>query len=342
MSISKYVKGLSIEPVEEINIKKRVEFANQAALFLVDSLPTHDLDYLKILDTLQKTKIVVAKTPSFLSPVNYSYADETIYISDEKDLDLKNEYIWHEMIHRIQESKNRKGKLMQFGICRIFETKIQGLALNEAAIQYLIAKILENPNETVEVYGMKIPTSSKNYYPIVTNLIEQLAFVLGDKLLIESVLNSNEEFKYNTIDELGEDTYFSIQSNFDKILETKAFITESNQEKILLENMEKIKQLYIDTQALIFKSYFDRLLKRVETANELKMYKRKLIQYRELIGSEEGFQMYKEYYEKQTIRINLLEGKINKQSLVIVSENKIAKFFNKIKQIITGIKVSNE
>lgn len=342
MSISKYVKGLSIEPIEEINIKKRIEFANQAALFLVDALPTHDLDYLRILDTLQKTKIVIARTPSFLSPVNYSYADETIYISDEKDLDLKNEYIWHEMIHRIQESKNRKGKLMQFGICRIFETKIQGLALNEAAIQYLIAKILENPIEMIEIYDMKIPTTSKKYYPIVTNLVEQLAFVLGDKLLIESVLNSNEEFKYDAIDELGEDAFFSIQSNFDKILETKAFITDSNQEEILLENIKKIKQLYVDTQTLIFKSYFDRLLKRVETINELKIYKRKLIQYRELIGSEEGFQMYKEYYEKQIIRTNLFESKLNKKSLVVVSENKIARFFNKIKQFMSGINVSNE
>ena len=221
MYTDKHFKELNIEPIRKIDIREKCEFANKLAIMLVDTFQEYNLDYLRIVDLIQHTEIYISKVPKNISPVNYSYIDEAIYISDEIELDLANEFVLHEMIHRIQEDRNKKNKLMQLGLCNILETKVKGVAINEAGIQYVVSKMLNNTQKIVEIYDMKIPTVSKNYYPILTNLIEQMAFVLGDDLLIDSVLNSKEDFKYNTIDNLGETNFFTIQSNFDKILESK-------------------------------------------------------------------------------------------------------------------------
>ena len=129
----------------------------------------------------------------------------------------------------------------------------KGLALNEAAVQYIVQKVLSGTNQIIEVYGMKIPTVSKNYYPILTNLIQQIAFVLGEEKLVDSTLNSNNEFKYATIDTLGENTYYEIQNNFDKLMEAKNQILKNKNPTIINENIELIKKIYIDTQNKVLK-----------------------------------------------------------------------------------------
>lgn len=251
----KHFKELNIEPLYEVDIREKCEFANKTAALFIDTFSELNLDYLKIVDLIQHTQMYISKVPKNISSVNYSYIDEALYISEGTDLDLKNEFLLHEIIHRIQEERNKKNKLTQLGICNIFETKIHGLAINEAAIQYLIKKLLNKDIELIEIYDMKIPTSSKNYYPIITNLIEQMAFVLGDSLLIESSLNSKEDFKFNAIDNLGEANYFKIQTNFDKILEAKNNILKYEN---VQSNTSFIKDTYIETQNLIMNAYFEK------------------------------------------------------------------------------------
>lgn len=341
MAINKFFKERKIEPINELDIKKRVEFAYNSALLLLESFQNSKLDYLKILDKLQRMKIVVAETPKNISPVNYSYIEETLYVSDRIDLSIENEFILHEVIHRVQEKKNKSGKLTNFGLCNVLDTKIYGLAINEASIQYLVAKILNNPLEIVQLYNMKIPTISKRYYPMVTNLVEQLVFLLGDELLIDSVLNSNDEFKFNAIDNLGEANYVKIQANFDKILDTKNSVMDSKDENLIMEKCVCIRNLYLETQELILKSYFNNYYKQIDTLDELKDYERKLNQYEELIGSEDGIKMYKNYLKEQKEKIEILKQKLSNRALVVVSDNIISRMFRKIKQIILGLVVPN-
>ena len=265
MQVNKYYSKIEIEPIENIDIFKRVEFVNKAALKLVKHFSEHDLDYINILQALQCTPICISKIPKNTTPANYSYKEQVIYISDKIELSLENEYIWHELIHRIQECKNKNGKLTQLGLCCIRDTKVQGHAINEAAIQYVVKNLLNSERSLVEIYSMKIPTKSKNYYPILTNLIEQLVLLFGDYQLVDSALNSNEEFKYIVIDTLGEDNYLAIEEKFDKILETKNNIMQSNNEIEFSKNIDNIKKIYIETQDLILKSYFNNIIKRIET-----------------------------------------------------------------------------
>jgi hypothetical protein len=335
MYVKKRIEELGIKIISKLDDRTVCDLANKIAILLVDTFSNYNLDYLKIVDSLQHIQMYIAEIPKGIAPVDYFYKDNVMYISDTIEISPANEFILHESIHRIQEFKNKKEQLVQLGICNISETKIQGMALNEAAVQYIVSKLLKRQVQVVEIYDMKIPTISKNYYPIITNLIQQLAFVLDEELLIKSVLNSNDEFKYNAIDTLGEERFFLIQANFDKILKNKDCILENKiANKDISQNVEQIKTLYIETQKLILISYFDNMINRLETIEEVNIYKSKLIQYKDLIGSSEGLEFYINYYMNKIKQIKIIEQNIEskkKRSLTVVSDNKIFKILKKIK-----------
>ena len=339
MYINKYFKQLNIEPIAEIDIREKCEFANRAAMAIVDKF--YDLDYLKIVDIIQHTQMYTAKIPNNLSPVNYSYLDEILYISEKIELDINNEFVLHEVIHRLQEYRNKKNKLLQLGLCDILETSIKGLALNEAAVQYIVKKVLNGENEIVEVYGMKIPTISKNYYPILTNLIEQMIFAVGENILVDSTLNSNNEFKYSAIDSMGESTYYEIQNNFDKIMDVKNQILKNENQTNVKENIDLIKRIYIETQHKILTSYFNKELKAVKDIDQLKVFGDKLFKYRNLIGSDEGQVLYDEYYKEMLNKIKEKEFSFQNRALIVVKENKIINVFKRIKNYIQNVIFQN-
>ena len=332
MSTNKHYKELKIEPIENINAREKCEIANKAAILLLDSFPEFNLDYLNIVDLLMHTDMYLSKVPENLSPVNYSYTDETFYISDEIEINIENEFFLHEIIHRIQEYRTKKNKLLSLGICNVLETKIEGLAINEAAIQYLVCKILKKEQKIVRIYDMNIPTISNSYYPILTNLIEQMVFLLGDSFLIDSALNSKEDFKYNTINNLGEANYFTIQNNFDKILEAKDNILKN---KAYIENVSTIQNLYVETQKIIFTSYFERIFKRIETIKELNEYNKKLFNYRYLIGSNDAEYYYVKYYRNKKEEIKQKEYELEHMSLMVVKDSAVLKAYRKIKDYIS-------
>ena len=339
MYINKYFKQLNIEPIAEIDIRETCEFANRAAMAIVDKF--YELDYLKIVDIIQHTQMYTAKIPNNLSPVNYSYLDEILYISEKIELDINNEFVLHEVIHRLQEYRNKKNKLLQLGLCDILETSIKGLALNEAAVQYIVKKVLNGENEIVEVYGMKIPTISKNYYPILTNLIEQMIFAVGENILVDSTLNSNNEFKYSAIDSMGESTYYEIQNNFDKIMDVKNQILKNENQTNVKENIDLIKRIYIETQHKILTSYFNKELKAVKDIDQLKVFGDKLFKYRNLIGSDEGQVLYDEYYKEMLNKIQEKEFSFQNRALIVVKENKIINVFKRIKNYIQNVIFQN-
>ena len=339
MQINKYFKQLNIEPIAEVDIRKKCEFANRAAMVIVDKF--YDLDYLKIVDIIQHTQMYTAKIPNNLSPVNYSYLDGILYISEKLELDINNEFVLHEVIHRLQEYRNKKNKLLQLGLCDILETSIKGLALNEAAVQYIVKKVLNGENEIVEVYGMKIPTISKNYYPILTNLIEQMIFAVGENILVDSTLNSNNEFKYSAIDLMGESTYYEIQNNFDKIMDVKNQILKNENQTNVKENIDLIKRIYIETQHKILTSYFNKELKAVKDIDQLKVFGDKLLKYRNLIGSDEGQALYDEYYKEMLNKIQEKEFSFQNRALIVVKENKIINVFKRIKNYIQKVIFQN-
>ena len=341
MQINKYFKELNIVPISEVNIREKCEFANGVAMVMVEKLADYNLDYLKIVDILQHTEMYIAKIPKNLSPVNYSYLDGKMYISEDIKLDVRNEFVLHEVIHRIQEYRNKKEKLLQLGLCDVLETKIKGLALNEAAVQYIVQRILNGELKVIDIYGMKIPTVSKNYYPILTNLIEQITFLIGEDKLIDSTINSNNEFKYETIDMLGEDTYNAIESSFEQILEAKNKILKNKDKSIIDENIDLIKNVYINIQNKIMTSYFNKEFKRIKSMEQLKEFNAKLLKYKDYIGLNEVQTSYIDFFDAMQEQIKEKEQSFINKSLIIVKESRIAKVFNRIKNYIKSLVFQN-
>jgi len=341
MQINKYFKELNIEPISEVNIRERCEFANGVAMVMVEKLADYNLDYLKIVDILQHTEMYIAKIPKNLSPVNYSYLDGKMYISEDIKLDVRNEFVLHEVIHRIQEYRNKKEKLLQLGLCDVMETKIKGLALNEAAVQYIVQRVLNSESKVIDIYGMKIPTLSKNYYPILTNLIEQITFLIGEAKLIDSTINSNNEFKYDTIDILGEDTYNAIENSFEQILESNNKILKNTDKSIIEENIDLIKNIYIDIQNRIMTSFFNKEFKRIKSMEQLKEFNTKLLNYKDYIGSNEVQVLYIDFFKTMQELIKEKEQSFINKSLIVVKENKIINVFNRIKKYLKNLVFQN-
>ncbi len=337
-----------IEVIEPLQDEKIIDIVNQVSTRIMMAFPDNDLSYLDIYKTLLDTPMYYAKIPKGLSKANYYYKDSGIYFSYNANISKVDEYIFHEFIHRLQERKDKKGNLTRLGVCEVNELSVKATALNEAAIQYITTKAFNMPKKIVNVYDIDIPSRTE-YYPIITNIISQLAFLLGEKVLIDSTINGNEEFKINIIDNIGESEYNLIEKNLNEILRIKNEIAEMQKNmqlkdmwqgkegvknKKINKSISLIRKIYFETQNKIFMSYFNNLIKRVENEIEVNMVKSKLQDYRNCIGTADdysSFDMYCIGFE------NYAEQKIaefkNKKALVVLKNNFIYRIIKKIKKI---------
>lgn len=341
MFTEKNLKNLGIEAIEEIEDNNVIEVISQVSTKLVATFPDNNLKYLDIYRTLLSTPMYYAKIAKGMSKVNYYYKNSTIYFSEDTNFNEVDEYIFHECIHKLQEHKDKKGKLTRMGLCEINELSVKATALNEAAIQYITSKSLNIPQKLITVYDITLPCKTE-YYPILTNLISQLAFLLGEETLVDSTINSNEDFKIEIIDNLGEAEYNYIEKNFDEILQTKNNILELQQNfdmnqqigSQILKNIQNIRTLYLETQNKIFTSYFENLLKRVESLEEISILRKKLYSYRSLIGTTTGYDFFNSYCTDLDKRArDKIEEIKTKTSLVVIRENKFLNMLKKIKRL---------
>ena len=330
-----------IEPLEEEII---VDIVNQVSTRIMTAFPDNKLSYLDIYKTLLDTPMYYARIPKGLSKANYYYKNSSIYFSDRVDLSEVDEFIFHECIHRLQERKDKKGRITRIGVCEVNELSVKATALNEAAIQFVTVKAFNMPEKQLNIYNITLPSRTE-YYPIITNIISQLAFLLGESALIDSTINGNEDFKLVIIDNIGENEYRFIE----KSLRIKSEISDiqnnmqlkdkwEGTENIKYLEIEKksknIKNLYFDIQNKIYTSYFENLLKRTENDLEVNMILEKLKDYEDYIGVAEdniAFNLfYSDFTKRAEKRINELK---NKTALVVFKDNIIYKVIRKIKRL---------
>lgn len=334
-----------IEPLEEEII---VDIVNQVSTRIMAAFPDNKLSYLDIYKTLLDTPMYYARIPKGLSKANYYYKNSSIYFSDRVDLSEVDEFIFHECIHRLQERKDKKGRITRIGVCEVNELSVKATALNEAAIQFVTVKAFNMPEKQLNIYNITLPSRTE-YYPIITNIISQLAFLLGESALIDSTINGNEDFKLVIIDNIGENEYRFIEKSLNDILRIKSEISDiqnnmqlkdkwEGTENIKYLEIEKksknIKNIYFDIQNKIYTSYFENLLKRTENDLEVNMILEKLKDYEDYIGVAEdniAFNLfYSDFTKRAEKRINELK---NKTALVVFKDNIIYKVIRKIKRL---------
>ena len=257
--------------------------------------------------------------------VFYYYKNNAIYVDYAKNIKEMDDYIIHELIHYLQNFNHASKEDKRAGLCQFLEFKIFGLGLNEAIVQYLTAKAQFKKAHRVSNNRVTIVTNSEEYYKYITSLAIQILFLIGESKAIDSCINSNDNFEnelYNTFEENTE----KILKNFDLILD------ENN--KTVDKNEDRITDIYMETQELIYKTYFENMYKRVETIKEL--------DYETIIGKElntsieeDNFLAFKKEMSSKFLNKYI---KINRErtgnSLAVIYRNAIYNIWRKIQNFI--------
>lgn len=350
MSIESDLKKDGIEVIRELDTLTINQLAKRIAESLCEAFPALNLDYTDLFAQLSRVNMYYAKMPKGLSEANYFYKNRSIYFNENLELENMLEYAVHESIHYLQERKDKKNYLLRLGLCDFAEFRIYGMALNEAAVQYMAEKAINHEKDQIKYYGITFPTISSSCYSIECNLLEQLIYLTGEDSLIDSTFYSNDEFKYDLVDLCGEKEFFTIQKNLDIILYAEEDLiklncqlqnTEENSKSMIKivqkidMTREKIANTYFETQNLIISSYFDHAFKAIQDLEGLESYRRKLYQYKDYIGTNDTYSFYHNYYIMQMTKLEEKQNSIENavHSLVPVTNNKLLAFFRAIKRL---------
>ena len=323
MSIESELKKDGIEVIKKIDTLTVNTLARNISVRLCKTFPNFGLNQDDLFIKISRLDMYIAKMPEGMAEANYFYKNTSIYFNEhipESDLE---EFAIHECIHHIQEVKDKKNYLVRMGLCDYTEFKIYGLGLNEAAVQLMASKVIGIAKESVKYFGINFETSSPSYYPLECCLVEQLAYLIGEDVLFESTINSNDNFKNKFAEITSYKTFMAIQNAIDDILYKEEEIVKINNKIASIDDrnkkvdnmLKKIQELkdeimltFMRTQNLIISSYFDASFNNITNLENLEMFRRKLYHFKNYIGTAEGYTFFNDYYIK---KMDELEQKYN-------------------------------
>ncbi len=310
MNIEKDLKKDGITVVEPINQVTITLIAKFVCDKLCAAFPLYNLNYDNLFIKVVNTPMFIAKIPNGMSEANYFYKNSTIYFKEGLSVDEMKKFAIHEFLHRFQEKKDAKNILYRLGLCDFTGLKVRGMALNEGSVQYMASKALKNDFETVKYYGIELTTNSTSCYPLLCNLVRQMAYITGEQVLFDSTLYSNDNFKKCFIGLCGQAHFYKIQDNLDKLLYTEEKLTNlvakvqqnvsENKIATYSSQITKLKncitQTYRETQNLILTSYFDKQFHQIYSTADLEEYRKKLYNFKDYIGIIENDSFFNQYY----------------------------------------------
>ena len=353
------LKKEGIEVKQKLDTLKVNTVANNIANKLCFAFPEHNLNKSDLFECISRINMYFAKMPLDSSYAKYFYKYNSIYFNENIDLDDLPTLVVHECIHCIQELYDKNNNLLRMGLYTPSNNK--GLGINEAAVQ-LMASEANSSNPESEIYfGITLNTISPNYYPLECALLNQITYFTGTYPLYHSVLNSNDVFKNTLSAKIGEKNYSIILKKFDKLLSLEnnlnyyvselQYTEKINSIKLLNELIDEtkkeIKSLFFKTQNLIMNKCFKSEFNSIRNLDDIKDFNKKLYNYKDIIGTAEGYTFYNDFYrnimnsieEKKAYieangEINLFEN-IN-TSLILIDETQ--KTFSLINTLILKIR----
>ena len=218
MNINSTLKREGIEVINPLSTLEINKIASKIAEKLCSAFPEHNLNQSDLFISISRLNMYIAKMPNDLAAAKYLYKNDSIYFSQDMDFDDLNTLAIHECIHFLQALKDKRGKTIRLGLYDL-QGKSHGMALNEAAVQYMASKANNAEVDTVRYYNMNLTTESPDYYPIETAIIRQLAYFTGTYPLFHSVLFSNDVFKNTFIAKSSPKAYNIIESNLDLVMQ---------------------------------------------------------------------------------------------------------------------------
>lgn len=298
---------------------------------------------------LSRIPMYIARMPEGFAEANYFYKNSSIYFKQGVPLDELEKFAVHEFIHYIQEVRDSKGTVIRLGLCDFTEFKTYGMALNEGAVQLATAKVLNQNQDIVKYYDISLPTTSPSYYPLLCNLVQQLAYLVGNDVLFDSTFFSTDQFKLSLIDVCGKKAFFKIQDNLDDILNIEEKIIHLNHRLVeddcegmkaqkvaskIANCKKKLKNTFMETQNIIFTSYFDNEFQKLTTTEAIEIYRAKLYNYKNYIGITDNYSDFNNYYINKMANLETRhEAILNNVAIVPVKNSKLSHLFRNLKNI---------
>ena len=327
------LKKEGIEVVYQLDTLKVNTIAINVASKLCLAFPEHNLRKSDLFESLARLNMYVAKMPADSSGAKYFYKDNSIYFNENADINQMSTLAVHECIHCIQELRDSNNNLFKMGLYDLSYNT--GLAINEAAVQLMAseANMINCTNETY--YGISINTISPNYYPLECALLNQIAYFTGTYPLYHSTLNSNDIFKNTLTLKTDKKTYSLILKNFDKLLSLENNLNFYSSElqytdkirsirllnNLITETKKDIKSTFFKTQNLIINKCFKNEFNNIRNIEDIKNFKSKLYNYKNLIGFSDEYTYYNEFYRNMMNVIEEKKSYIEKYGEINLFEN---------------------
>ncbi len=349
MSIKKDLKKEGIDIIGKLDTLTINSLAKNISSIISQTFPELNLNTNDLFRNISRLNMYYARLPQGVS-AKYFYKNKSIYFSNTVDSKNLTAVAMHECIHYLQEVCDNNGNILRLGLCDYTSKSSHDVGINEAAVQLMASKCLNKPYENVKYFGINIPTNSPSYYTLECALVNQMAYVVGENVLFDSTLNSNDNFRNQFISLTSKKVFYNIEKNIDLLVESQEkltslyaslqefdtdlyFIKESNKE--INKQKDNIKKLFLDTQKLIFTSYFDSAINLVYTSKTIENYRNKLYLFKNYIGQVDGDTSFNDYYIDKMMELEKKyeTDKTEITDLVVVKHNFISTLFRKIKTL---------
>ena len=348
MSIESELRKEGIVVIKQLNTLRINSISANIARKLVINFPELNFSYPELFEKISSLNMYIAKIPNGIA-AKYFYKNSSIYLSDSSDLKNLNEVVIHECIHALQAEIDSNNKLVKLGLCDFTDSKLSGMALNEAAVQLMTMKCVKSKFDTVKYFDIELPSNSPNYYALECNLVRQMAFFTGERALYNSTLYGNDEFKNKFIYLTSKKDYEIIKNNInyimyleDKLNNILAKIQNTDkQSKHLTLKANKLKQTikneFLSTQNKIFTSFFDKRFNLViNTTKSIEAFRKALYTYRKFIGVSDDYTFFNEYYINKMSELDNKFNNANSKSLALipVKEKLLSRIVRKIYSLV--------
>ena len=183
MSIESDLRKDGITVVAPLDTLSVNTIARDVAEKLCKAFPNQHFIFQNLFIALSRIPMYIADIPEGFAEATYFYKNSSMYFKQGLKLDEMEIFAVHEFIHYLQEIKDKKGRLLRLGLCDFDDIKACGMGLNEGAVQLMASKANNSEEEIVKYYGISLPTTSPSYYPVLCNLVKQMAYVAGEESL---------------------------------------------------------------------------------------------------------------------------------------------------------------
>lgn len=352
MSIESDLKKDGIKVIGPLDTLSINTISRNIAEKLCKAFPDQNFIFQNLFIALSRIRMYIADIPDGFAEATYFYKNSSMYFKQGLTLDELEKFAVHEFIHYLQEIKDKKGHLLRLGLCDFEDIRVCGMGLNEGAVQLMSSKANGCEEEIVKYYGISLPTTSSSYYPLLCNLVKQMAYITGEDALYDSTFYGSSTFKEKFSNLCGLDNFLKIQNNLDKIMEIEEKAISLNNKlmsdkcsgmkaqkiaKKIEEYKLKIKKLFFESQNLIYYSYFNMQFNKISTTADIDDFRLRLYNYKNFIGISENYSDFNEFYINKMMDLDeKYESIMNNTAITVVNNSKISTFFRKLKALLSA------